>query len=315
MTVAATGSSPLESLAVAKVSSFSQLLRGMSKTAFAGRQFGEAFDVLLEMARASECHVVLTLSGAMTVAKQGQIVCDLIERGIVSTVVATGALIAHGLTESIGLTHYRYDPTKSDETLLRAGLQPHLRHARNGSEPRRRRAARQGGAQRGVTAEAGCGRPRALSRLSASDSANSTRGPGFCAARSSTTCRSSFRPSPTARSAWMSPPGRCRHGSIATDRPQQLDCRRTASSGPGIQSVSRPAGVRAPDRRHATTLGIFTIGGGVPRNWAQQVAPYYDITAIGPGTTSRCRDSATACVSAPNRSTGAGSPAAPIPRA
>jgi deoxyhypusine synthase len=28
----------------------------------------------------------------------------------------------------------------------------------------------------------------------------------------------------------------------------------------------------------ATTLGIFTIGGGVPRNWAQQVAPFYDIT-------------------------------------
>jgi deoxyhypusine synthase len=27
-----------------------------------------------------------------------------------------------------------------------------------------------------------------------------------------------------------------------------------------------------------STLGIFTIGGGVPRNWAQQVAPYYDIT-------------------------------------
>ena len=24
-------------------------------------------------------------------------------------------------------------------------------------------------------------------------------------------------------------------------------------------------------------LGIFTIGGGVPRNWAQQVAPFYDI--------------------------------------
>ena len=25
-------------------------------------------------------------------------------------------------------------------------------------------------------------------------------------------------------------------------------------------------------------LGIFTIGGGVPRNWAQQVGPYFDIT-------------------------------------
>jgi deoxyhypusine synthase len=29
--------------------------------------------------------------------------------------------------------------------------------------------------------------------------------------------------------------------------------------------------------RKKKKLGIFTIGGGVPRNWAQQVAPFYDI--------------------------------------
>jgi deoxyhypusine synthase len=29
--------------------------------------------------------------------------------------------------------------------------------------------------------------------------------------------------------------------------------------------------------REHTTLGIFTIGGGVPRNWAQQVGPYLEI--------------------------------------
>ena len=29
--------------------------------------------------------------------------------------------------------------------------------------------------------------------------------------------------------------------------------------------------------RPRETLGIFTIGGGVPRNWAQQVGPYLDI--------------------------------------
>jgi deoxyhypusine synthase len=28
----------------------------------------------------------------------------------------------------------------------------------------------------------------------------------------------------------------------------------------------------------ARKLGIFTIGGGVPRNWAQEVGPYVDIT-------------------------------------
>ena len=29
--------------------------------------------------------------------------------------------------------------------------------------------------------------------------------------------------------------------------------------------------------RQHETLGIFTIGGGVPRNWAQQVGPYLEI--------------------------------------
>ena len=115
------GLQPLKSLSTKDVESFASLLRAMSNTAFSGRQLGESFDVLLSMARSKKCHVVMTLTGAMTVAKQGQIVCDLIDRGVVQTVVATGALIAHGLTESIGLTHYRYDSDKSDEELFEQG--------------------------------------------------------------------------------------------------------------------------------------------------------------------------------------------------
>jgi deoxyhypusine synthase len=34
----------------------------------------------------------------------------------------------------------------------------------------------------------------------------------------------------------------------------------------------------------AKELAILTIGGGVPRNWAQQVAPFYDITNARVGT-------------------------------
>ncbi len=75
----------------------------------------------MEMARDPSCRVVLTISGAMTVAKQGRIFCDLIDRGLVHAVIATGALMAHGLTESIGLTHYRYDPTQSDTELFDQG--------------------------------------------------------------------------------------------------------------------------------------------------------------------------------------------------
>jgi deoxyhypusine synthase len=29
--------------------------------------------------------------------------------------------------------------------------------------------------------------------------------------------------------------------------------------------------------RQHETIGIFTIGGGVPRNWAQQVGPYLEV--------------------------------------
>ena len=98
----ADGLEPLESLSLENVASFADLLRAMSKTAFSGRELGQALDVLLGMSRDENCHVVLTLSGAMTVAKQGRIICDLIDRGIVDSVVTTGALMAHGLTESIG---------------------------------------------------------------------------------------------------------------------------------------------------------------------------------------------------------------------
>jgi deoxyhypusine synthase len=36
--------------------------------------------------------------------------------------------------------------------------------------------------------------------------------------------------------------------------------------------------------RQHERLGIFTIGGGVPRNWAQQIAPYLEISSDRLGT-------------------------------
>ena len=115
------GLDPIESLPIEEIDTFSELLRAMSRTAFGGRNLGEAFEVLLEMIRDEPCRVVLTVSGAMTVAKQGQIICRMLDRGWVDAVVATGALIAHGLTESLGLVHYRYESRHSDEFLYRRG--------------------------------------------------------------------------------------------------------------------------------------------------------------------------------------------------
>ncbi|HUG94291.1 MAG TPA: deoxyhypusine synthase family protein, partial [Planctomycetaceae bacterium] len=70
----ADGLVPLESLPLDEVHSFADLLRAMGRTAFGGRQLGEAFDILVEVARRPDCRMVLTISGAMTVAKQGRVV-------------------------------------------------------------------------------------------------------------------------------------------------------------------------------------------------------------------------------------------------
>src|ERR1700676_1044046 len=101
---------PLESLDLSTVRSVDDLVRAMGKTAFTGRQVGEAADVLEAMARDQDCFVVMTLAGAMTVAKQSLIIADLIDRGIVNAIVSTGALMAHGLLGALGPTYFRYNP-------------------------------------------------------------------------------------------------------------------------------------------------------------------------------------------------------------
>lgn len=112
---------PIYPLDLSKTRTIDDLVRAMGQTAFTARQVGDAADVLEAMARDKDCFVVLTLSGAMTVAKMGLIFCDLIESGIVNAIVSTGALMAHGLVEATGLSHFRYDPRMDDRALFLAG--------------------------------------------------------------------------------------------------------------------------------------------------------------------------------------------------
>lgn len=64
-----------------------------------------------------DCDVFLTLSGAMTVAQMGLVICEMIDSGMVQYVSSTGALMAHGLIQGIGLSHYKHDPSMGDEKL------------------------------------------------------------------------------------------------------------------------------------------------------------------------------------------------------
>ena len=57
----------------------------------------------------------------MTIAKQGLLLTEMIDQGMIHAVVATGALMCHGLIEQTGGTHFRYDPTWDDDRLYEAG--------------------------------------------------------------------------------------------------------------------------------------------------------------------------------------------------
>ncbi len=68
------------------------------------------------------CLRFLTVSGAMTVGKMDLIICDMIESGMIHAISSTGALMAHGLVSSIGLKHYKYNPKYNDTELAKRKL-------------------------------------------------------------------------------------------------------------------------------------------------------------------------------------------------
>ncbi|MGH7128680.1 MAG: deoxyhypusine synthase family protein [Planctomycetaceae bacterium] len=277
------GLKPLESLDLAQVSSFGGLLQSMGQTAFSGRQLGDAYEILLEMVRDSDCCVVLTVSGAMTVAKQGRIFCDLIDRGMVQALIATGALMAHGLTESIGLVHYRHDPSLSDRDLFEKGynrVYDTLEMEANLNEIERL----VNGVLRETEPEGGTWSSARFCHAVGKKLSELDHGPGIL--------RSAYEhdvpvfiPAFTDSEIGLDVSQWAMNGAIeaagqdpAALTPEEL-FRSTPPFNPflDLQEYARLIG-------GAKTLGILTIGGGVPRNWAQQVGPYYEITNARLGT-------------------------------
>ena len=82
-------------------------------------QGAKALDAMLSD---KHCLRFLTISGAMTVGKMDLVICDMIETGMINAISSTGALMAHGLVSSIGLKHYKYNPAYNDTALARRKL-------------------------------------------------------------------------------------------------------------------------------------------------------------------------------------------------
>ena len=259
----------LESLDLDRVTSFADLLRGMSRTAFSGRSLGEAFEVMLAMVEDPDCKVVMTLSGAMTIAKMGKVISKMIDEGMVQAIVSTGALMAHGLSEAVGLVHYRHDPRMSDEELFEKGynrvydtleMEANLNYVEEFS----RRALDRLGDQV-LSSEIVC---RALGQVLAEDE----RGSGVL--------RSAYEKGvPVYVPAFTDSELGLDLSTWSMKRAQKTGTKNPMDLFGAIPQYNPYLDLNSFARfaLGAKRLGIFTIGGGVPRNWAQEVGPYIDI--------------------------------------
>jgi len=105
-----------------KRSSVVDFISALSKYGGLATQVARGAEALEAMMDDKGCVRFLTVSGAMTVAKMDLIICDMIEQGLIHAISSTGALMAHGLVSSIGLKHYKYNPKYNDTELARRKL-------------------------------------------------------------------------------------------------------------------------------------------------------------------------------------------------
>ena len=272
------GLDPLQSLDVRAASGFADMLQRMSKTAFGARQLGEAYEILTQMAADKSCAIIVTVSGAMTVAKMGRVLCDMIESDLAHAIVTTGAIMSHGLSEAIGCVHYKHDPRHSDEQLYERGynrvydtleMEANLCKAQETVS--------------GVLAKMDWSKPTCshqLNREIGRHLVGQGQMPSIlgCAFRKQVPV---YIPAFTDSELGLDV---ATHFLAAGGAKQDEDdpaafFSHLPSFNPFLDLYDYAQKILTAER-----IGIVTIGGGVPRNWAQQVGPFIDIINMRLGT-------------------------------
>lgn len=112
---------PTEPVSITPGMTTDQLLRGMEKMSFQGRQLARAAGVWEEGLR-SGAFVMMGLAGAMVPAGMRNIIRYLMERRFIDCLVSTGANLFHDLYESLGHRHFIGTPQADDEALFEEGI-------------------------------------------------------------------------------------------------------------------------------------------------------------------------------------------------
>ncbi len=96
-----------------------ELVDAMEKMAFSARDLSRAAKIYEMMVRDKDCGVILTLAGSLFSAGLKKVVYDLVMNNMVDAIVSTGAvMVDQDFFEALGFKHYKGTPF-SDDNLLR----------------------------------------------------------------------------------------------------------------------------------------------------------------------------------------------------
>lgn len=94
------------------------LLEAMGKTAFQARNLARAAEIYDRMLADRDCTIILCLAGSLVSAGLGRTIAVLIEHGMADAVVATGAnIVDQDFFEALGFRHYIGSPEVDDNVL------------------------------------------------------------------------------------------------------------------------------------------------------------------------------------------------------
>lgn len=108
---------PVHPIDVTKTRNLYDLVRAFQHTSFQSRNLYKCFEVFRKMLADPSCVIFLGLSGAMIPGGMRKVIRDMIELGLIDVLVSTGANIFHDLFESFGYRHYVGTPEGDDDAL------------------------------------------------------------------------------------------------------------------------------------------------------------------------------------------------------
>jgi len=94
------------------------IIEAMKKMSFSARDLANASDIYNRMLKEKNCTVILTLAGSTSAAGCMQVYVDMVKNNMVDVIVATGASIVDmDFFEALGFRHYQGTPFVDDKLL------------------------------------------------------------------------------------------------------------------------------------------------------------------------------------------------------